>query len=798
MLKNLQILMTLSLLLVTRASLADRTTADILAKRLPQSVSGTEVHPIWAPDDSALYIHEAEQIIRIDPRTGQSKPMINYDLLAKETGGHPRIERFTITREGLFTCLVAAENQYKTLSIDGHRIKTVAPVDDPFALKPARHSAQSGANGPESAIIFVNTTDHPVQLYWVAAGGIKTAYNTIEPGKSYRQHTFSGHAWFADGQSFIAENEPSLAYIGIDIPAKPSKEDHPQPNRKWHVDFINNNLHITKLGKQNQKVQLTTDGTADCRYCGPTFESPDGRYLIAMRETIGDRRTIDLIQAAPDNRLQPRTVTIPYDKPGDRIAQSKPVLFDLQTQKQIPLDDTLFSNPWNVSDFHWDPQSQRCFFIYNERGHQTVRLLAVLAKSGKVAVLAEEKSDTFIDWTNKIYVRHLDKTDEALWMSQQSGWNHLYLVNRKSGAIQPITSGKWLVRGIENIDEENRTLLLRVAGIYPGQDPYYIHYLRIGFDGAGPILFTKANGTHTVSWSPRGNYYVDSWSRVNQPPVHELHRATDGQMIKELGRADIAQMLKLHPNLPEPFVAKGRDGKTDIYGVIYRPSDFDPKKKYPVVEDIYAGPQDFFVPKAFTPWRGLQRLAELGFIVVKIDGMGTNWRSKEFHDVCFKNLKDAGFPDRIAWLKAAARKYPYMDLSRVGIYGTSAGGQNAMRAVLDHADFYKAAYADCGCHDNRMDKIWWNEQWMGWPVDESYIASSNMEDAHKLGGALFLTVGMMDSNVDPSSTYQCVEELIKADKDFELMVFPSAGHGAGMGTYGTRLRENFFIRHLQP
>lgn len=177
--------------------------------------------------------------------------------------------------------------------------------------------------------------------------------------------------------------------------------------------------------------------------------------------------------------------------------------------------------------------------------------------------------------------------------------------------------------------------------------------------------------------------------------------------------------------------------------------------------------------------------------------MGTNWRSKKFHDVCFKNLKDSGFPDRIAWIKAAAKKYPYMDLTRVGIYGSSAGGQNAMRAVIDHADFYKAAYSDSACHDNRMDKIWWNEQWMSWPVDDSYIANSNMEDAHKLGGKLFLSVGMMDSNVDPSSTYQVIDELIKADKDFELMIYPSGGHGAGMGDYGTRLRNDFFIRHLQ-
>ena len=795
----------LSLLLVAGAQ-ADRATAERIAKQAAHAVAGMEVHPIWAPDDSALYIHEADQILKIDPATGQSTPMINFEKVARFTGyTTPRIERFSIAENADFICIVSDGENYSTIRIEGDHIERVDPEDDPFALRQyQQHFPRSGANGPESAIIFINNTNQPAEIQWIDSAGLPTSYATVQPGKCYRQHSFSGHAWKAGGIGFMTENEAGIAYLSPFKSRKPEPSQNrpemrgkPEKPSKWQVHFREYNVFVQETGTRKE-IQLTTDGTKEHSYGGYAHFSPDGHYLVALQETPGDGRTIDLIEAAPRDQLQPRTVKIPYDKPGDNIAQSKPVLFDLQTLKQIPINDSLFSNPWDVSEFHWDSKSERFFFIYNERGHQIVRLLAVQAKTGKVAVVAEEKSDTFIDWTNKIYLHHLDQTDEAIWMSQRSGWNHLYLINRKTGKTTPITQGEWLVRGIEKIDKENRSLLLRIAGIYPGQDPYYIHYLRVSFDGTNPTLLTKANGTHTLSFSPKENYYVDSWSRVDQPPIHELHRASDGKAIKELKKADATELLKLHPYLPEPFVAKGRDGKSDIYGVIYRPSNFDPNKKYPVVEDIYAGPQDFFVPKAFTPWRSLQRLAELDFIVVKIDGMGTNWRSKEFHDVCYKNLKDAGFPDRIAWMKAASQKYPYMDLSRVGIYGSSAGGQNAMRAVLDYADFYKAAFADCGCHDNRMDKIWWNEQWMGWPVDESYIASSNMVDAHKLGGALFLTVGMMDSNVDPSSTYQCVEELIKADKDFEVMIFPSGGHGSGMGTYGTRLRENFFIRHLQP
>jgi dipeptidyl aminopeptidase/acylaminoacyl peptidase len=280
------------------------------------------------------------------------------------------------------------------------------------------------------------------------------------------------------------------------------------------------------------------------------------------------------------------------------------------------------------------------------------------------------------------------------------------------------------------------------------------------------------------------------------PPVTELRRAEDGALVVELERADASALESTGWSPPERFVAKARDGKTDIYGVIYRPTNFEPSRKYPVIEQIYAGPQGAFVPKVFAASHYPQVLAELGFILVQIDGMGTNWRSKAFHDVCWKNLGDAGLPDRILWMKAAAAKYPEMDITRVGVYGGSAGGQNAMGALLFHPEFYKVGAADCGCHDNRMDKIWWNEAWMGWPVGPEYAASSNAVNAHKLQGKLMLTVGEMDRNVDPASTMQVVDALIKANKDFDLIVVPGGGHGAGSQPYGERRRRDFFVRHL--
>ncbi|MBE7500951.1 MAG: S9 family peptidase [Verrucomicrobiales bacterium] len=248
--------------------------------------------------------------------------------------------------------------------------------------------------------------------------------------------------------------------------------------------------------------------------------------------------------------------------------------------------------------------------------------------------------------------------------------------------------------------------------------------------------------------------------------------------------------------MPERLVAPGRDGRTEIHGILIRPSRFDPARRYPVIEEIYAGPHGAHVPKEFGRLVRQHALAELGFVIVQIDGQGTNHRGKQFHDVCWQNLADAGFPDRVAWLRAAARTRAWMDLSRVGIYGGSAGGQNALRALLDHGDFYHVAVADCGCHDNRMDKIWWNEAWLGWPINDGYVRSSNVADAHKLQGKLLLIVGEVDTNVDPASTLQVADALIRADKDFDLLIMTSTNHGAAETPYASRRRMDFFVRHL--
>jgi dipeptidyl aminopeptidase/acylaminoacyl peptidase len=381
-------------------------------------------------------------------------------------------------------------------------------------------------------------------------------------------------------------------------------------------------------------------------------------------------------------------------------------------------------------------------------------------------------------------------------MSERDGWNHLYLYDGATGAVKnQITKGPWVVRGVDKVDEEKRQIYFRASGMVPGEDPYFAYPYRINFDGTGLTPLANGGANHAVIYSADAKFFVDTFSRVDIPPVCVLRRASDGKALLEVEKADIAGLVKAGWRPPEVFTAKGRDGRTDIWGIIFRPMNFDKSKKYPVIENIYAGPQDSFVPKSFMPYNGMMSLAELGFIVVQIDGMGTSNRSKAFHDVCWKDLGDAGFPDRILWHKAVAAKYPSYDISRVGIYGTSAGGQSAMGAVLFHPDFYKVSVASCGCHDNRMDKIWWNEQWMGWPLGPDYAASSNVDNAWRLRGKLLLFVGELDTNVDPSSTMQVVNALIKANKSFGLLVLPGQNHTGG-GDYGERVRRDFFVHNL--
>ncbi len=570
----------------------------------------------------------------------------------------------------------------------------------------------------------------------------------------------------------------------------------PSPDGKWEAYVNNYNVWVRPKGKRDG-VALSFDGSEGNYYALASLAwSPDAKLIAVYRVRPGYNRRIQYVESSPASQTQPLYHAMDYAKPGDALDQPQPVLLHVESRKQFAVDNALFPNPYNLSRLEWRKDSRAFTFEYNQRGHQVYRIIEVDAASSRPRAVISEEPKTFFTYSSKKYRYDLNDGREVVWMSERDGWNHLYLYDGVTGAVKnQITKGQWVVRAVEKVDEEKRQVWFQASGMYPGKDPYFIHYYRINFDGTGLTALTEADANHSVSFSADLKFYVDTWSRVDQPTVSELRSTAERKILAELERADSGELSQAGWRAPEVFTALGRDGQTEIWGVIFRPSNFDPRKKYPVIENIYAGPHSSHVPKSFSAWSQMQSLAELGFIVVQIDGMGTSNRSKAFHDVAWKNLGDAGFPDRILWHQAAAAKYPSYDISRVGIYGTSAGGQSSLGGLLFHPEFYKVCVSSCGCHDNRMDKIWWNEQWMGWPVGEHYAAASNVDNAHRLQGTLLLILGEMDTNVDPASTMQVANALIKAGKVFDLLVIPGANHGSG-GAYGDKRRYDFFVQHL--
>ncbi|MBQ0022340.1 MAG: prolyl oligopeptidase family serine peptidase [Prevotellaceae bacterium] len=583
-------------------------------------------------------------------------------------------------------------------------------------------------------------------------------------------------------------------------------------NGRQRIIHKNNNLYLMEEGTSETSTQITTDGVDTCYYSSWGRWSKDGKYYATVKIKPAPKHYVTYTLSSPTSQVQPIYSNQEYAKPGDSLNYRIPVIVDVENCKVIePKSTALFASQYDVSAPVWDEDFKSVTFEFNERGHKTFRVLE-MNLMGDVKTIIEEKNDKYVAYSRNLR-RNLGN-GKILWKSDRDGHAHLYLYDRKTGKHTQITKGDFWVRDVQHysIDEKGKGYIIFSAngmncknmgivtssfdGEIKEEDPYNVHYYRIDINGKNLVFLTPERGNHSATLNGDQTALIDTYSSIDKAPITVLRSATDGKIITTLETADIAKLESNGWKAPEVFVAPGRDGKTDMWGIIQRPTNFDPNKKYPVIEYIYSGPGDQYVPKSFTPWLwNLADLAELGFIVVQLDAMTTSFRSLDFEQVCYKNLKDSGFPDRIEWIKAAAKKYPYMDIENMGIYGCSAGGQEALGALLFHPEFYKVGYAACGCHDNRMDKIWWNEQWMGYPVDSSYIECSNVENAKNLQGKLMLLVGEMDDNVDPSSTYQVVNALQKANKDFEFVLIPGAHHTMGE-TFGEHKRYDFFVKNL--
>ena len=798
-----------------------------LSETIANKVFKDRVTAHWLKDDKGFWYRNdlpenKREFILVNTEKGIRQHAFNHERLAaslaKATNQEIQAEKLAIDRltfdETGSSLTFSYDNSWWICDLNSYKIEATSREERATSsLEPLRRPRSSRRTGEETSITFINRTKKDIEIYWIDSERQRKHYATVASGDQHRQHTFAGHVWLATDKegktlvTFMAEEEAADAIIDEQTIREAANRREQQgqrrprsqaksPDGKWSASIRDYNLYVQHL-ETDEEIALTEDGTEEDAYSDRFHWSPDSTKLLVLRTRKGDERKVYLIESSPDDQLQPKLHNYSYLKPGDQIAIHKPHLFHISDKSHIAIPDELFPNPWSISEIRWSPDSGRFSFLYNQRGHQVLRIISVDAATGQPRAVIDEQSETFIDYSGKQFSHYINDANEIIWMSERDGWNHLYLYDAETGNVKnQITKGPWVVRRVEDVNEEKRQIWFQAGGIRPEQDPYHIHFCRVNFDGTGLVVLTRSNGTHDITFSPDRRFFLDRWSRVDQPPVTELRSTEDGNLIFELERADWSMLLATGWQPPERFVAKGRDGKTDIYGIIIRPSNFDPGKTYPVIEKIYAGPHGAFVPKSFGLQTREHAIAELGFIIVQIDGMGTSRRSKVFHNVCWKNLGDSGFPDRILWMKAAAAKYPYMDLTRVGIFGGSAGGQSTLRGLLAHGDFYKAGVADCGCHDNRMDKIWWNEQWMGWPIGPHYEEQSNVTQAHKLQGKLLLTVGELDRNVDPASTMQVVDALIKADKDFDLLIVPGRGHGVGETPYTSRRRMDFFVRHL--
>src|SRR5581483_6155582 len=503
------------------------------------------------------------------------------------------------------------------------------------------------------------------------------------------------------------------------------------PDKKWAAYVKDHNLYIRDVST-GTCVQLTQDGVTGWDYATPLpslrlltdqgtedvkqppaiFWSPDSTKLITYRIDSRNSGRFTSIQYVPPDQLRPKAYTVVYPLPGEVLAKAQPIIFDIQSQKRIDVKTSALELPFQDGPgFDWSPDGKSILYDYDKRGFKAKEIRTIDPETGEEKLIVRDSAEQYIDPGEEFY-RFDNATGELLLASERDGWNHLYLYDKDGRLENQVTQGSWVVRHIEHIDEQNRRVYFLASGREKGEDPYQTHLYSIGFDGNGMTLLTPENANHAVSLSPDGAFFVDNYSRGNLPTKSVLRRTKNGSEVRVLETTDISALQNTGWKFPEPFEGKAADGTTDLYGLIWKPSNFDSSKKYPVVEHVYTGPQDFFVPKTFNAIFRLQSVAELGFIVVMIDGRGTSGRSRVFHLFSYRNLGGA-FEDHVAMIKQMAAKFPYMDINRVGIFGTSAGGYGAAHAMLAFPDFYKVGVSISGDHDPRLDKAWWNELYQG-------------------------------------------------------------------------------------
>lgn len=693
--------------------------------------------------------------------------------------------------DGRFWYLKMAPTGKQFILVDGAR-DTVGPAFDQARLAAALSRA---------AEKNYKSTDLPF-----------SSFDYVQKGQAIRFRS-DGAEWTCALKNYSCGRQP-------DTEAAPFESL--SPNGEWAAFVRDHNLYVRNVAT-GTVAQLTSDGVPGDDYATPlpdlralvtegvangddakgrpaVFWSPDSVMLVTYRLDSRNAGRFTSLQYVPPRQLRPIAYNYVYPLPGEVLPEARPVIFDLESGKRIdvktaPLEIQFQGGP----RFTWLPDSSHFYYEYDARGEKTIELREVSAETGAQQVLIHEAATPYpyVD-PGETFHRFINDFREVLWSSERSGWNQLYLYDVQTGQMKnQVTRGLWVVRQIEYVDAQKRQVYFLVSGAQPALDPYYTQLYRANLDGTGMRRLTPEDANHTVSISPGGKFFVDNYSTPDLPGKSVLRRTGDGSVVRVLERTDESTLVKLGWKGPIPFRGKAADNKTAIYGIIVRPTTFDPSKKYPILESIYTGPQGFFVPKTFAAALRLQSMAELGFAVVMVDGRGTTGRSRAFHDFSYHNMGNV-FVDHVAMIKQMAAQYPWMDITRVGIYGTSAGGYGSAHAFLQFPGFYRVCVSTSGDHDPRLDKAWWNELYQGYPVGKDYAGQANEALAGRLEGHLLLIHGDIDDNVNPGETMRLADALMTANKNFDMLFVPNMFHGDSgpHALYVTRRRWDYFVRYL--
>ena len=585
------------------------------------------------------------------------------------------------------------------------------------------------------------------------------------------------------------------------------------------VVYINNwNLYVRDLDT-GAETQLTKDGIENFGYATDNagwrqsdapivLWSPDSKKIATYQQDqrhVSDMYLVKTTVGAPE--LQAWKYPLPQD---EKVIQIHRVIIDIENNKVIRLkvdpdprrgtlcDDISCSG--NFDDNQWSDDGKQLAFVSSSRDHKIAQFRIADAETGDVKDYHREEVATqyesgqgTINWTC------LFDTKELIWYSEKDNWGHLYLYDLATGKLKnQITKGEYVVTEVKHFDKKARLIYFEANGKEAGRDPYFTHFYKVDISGKNLVLLTPEDGNHQITISPNFDYFIDNYSQPNVAPLSVL-RKMDGTLVETLEKADISRLLATGWKAPTPIKVKSEDGKWDLYGLMFTPTHLDKNKKYPIINYIYPGPQGGGVgSRSFSPGRSdNQALAELGFVVVAIDGSCNPGRSKAFHDACYGDMSSNTLPDQVSGMKQLAEKYPYIDLDRVGIWGHSGGGFATATAMFDYPEFFDVGVSESGNHDNRNYEDDWGERYVGLEKGDNYEKQANQLKAGNLKGKLLLAHGGMDDNVPPYNTNLVVDALIKANKDFDLLMFPNARHGYGSDSmYMMRKRWDYFVKNL--